>query len=129
MDLVQVYKNIASYYNNEHLVKETAEQIILDFERYGIEIHLPENLHCAYDELYDQLLPEISHLLAANSQKIMAMLYTIDVSETAIKKEAYVHPEKELSDVITHLILEREFKKILSRHYFRSISNNESLEA
>lgn len=129
MDLKQVYNNIASYHNNEQLVKETAEQIILDFERYGIEIHFPENLHYAYDELYAQLLPEISTLLSGNSEKIMAMLYAIDVSEKAIKQEAYIHPEKELSDVITHLILEREFKKILTRHYFRNISGNDRLEA
>lgn len=129
MDLKQLYTNIATYHSNEALVRETADQIILDFERYGIEINFPENLHFAYDELYDQLLPELNQLLAANNEKIMAMLYAIDVSEALINKEANEHPTKNLPEVITHLILEREFKKVLTRYYFRSISDNNTLKA
>ena len=123
MDLKQVYSNVAAYHNNEKYVRETAEQIILDFERFGIEIQFPENLHFAYDELYDQLLPEIDQLLANNQGKLMAMLYAIDVSESLIKKTALLNPEKNFADIVTNLTMDREFKKVLTRNYFKSQSD------
>lgn len=127
MELKQVYSNISLFHNNEKYVRETAEQIILDFERFGIEIHFPENLHYAYSELYDQLFPEIAQLLESNHGKLMAMLYAIDVSEKLIKKEAYSHPEKNLADIVTHLTLDREFKKVLTRNYFKDQENFNNL--
>lgn len=120
MDLKQVYSNVSVYYNNEKFVRETASQIILDFERFGIEIQFPENLHFAYDELFNQLLPEIENLLNTNQERLMAMLYAIDVSETLIKRKANLNPEKNFADLITDLTLDREFKKVLTRNYFKS---------
>lgn len=120
MDLKQVYSNVSLYHNNEKYVRETAEQIILDFQRFGIEIQFPANLRFAYDELYNQLLPEIENLLNTNQEKLMAMLYAIDVSEAKIKKETSLKPDINFADLITDLSLDREFKKVLTRHYFKS---------
>lgn len=120
MDLKQVYSNVSLYHNNEKYVRETAEQIILDFQRFGIEIQFPANLRFAYDELYNQLLPEIENLLNTNQEKLMAMLYAIDVSEAKIKKETSLKPDINFADLITDLTLDREFKKVLTRHYFKS---------
>lgn len=123
MDLKQVYNNVAVYYNNEKFVRETAAQIILDFERFGIAIQFPKNLQFAYHELYNQLLPEIEELLNTNQEKLMAILYSIDVSEARLKKEAILKPDKNFADIITDLTLDREFKKVLTRNYFKLQDN------
>ncbi len=128
MELQQVYQQVELYHGNEQYVRETAEQIIKDFERYGIDIHFPINLHYAYDELYDQLIVEIARLLAENEGKLMAMLYTIDVSEKKIVEEARKQPDKGIAEIITEQTLDREFKKVLTRHYFKRQAENKELE-
>ncbi len=128
MKLEQVYQQVETYQGNELYVRETAEQIIRDFERYGIDITFPIDLRYAYDELYDQLLVEITRLVAMDEGKLMAMLYTIDVSEKKIVMEAHEHPDKGIAQIITEQTLDREFKKVLTRHYFKAISENRSLE-
>ncbi len=128
MELKQVYQQVEKYHGNEQYVRETAEQIIKDFERYGIDIQFPQNLHFAYDELYDQLIIEIERLLALNEGKLMAMLYTIDVSEKKIVEQAHQQKEKGIAEIITEQTLDREFKKVLTRHYFKQASQNKSLE-
>lgn len=103
---------------NEQIVHETAQQVIKDFANFGMDIKFPENLKYAYDELYDQLKIIIFELMQKNPGKLSALLYQIDVDERKMKQNT---PEMfEEHEWITDLILEREFFKVLTRHYFRN---------
>ena len=72
----------------------------------------------AYDELFDQLTETVKALLDENAQKLFSLLYTIDISESSVQKGLREMKDLPVNDALTHLILERELKKVLTREYF-----------
>ena len=103
---------------NEQIVRETAEQVIKDFGNFGMEISFPEDLHYAYDELFDQLKLIIFDLMQKNPSRLSALLYQIDVDERKMREDTPgMFGEHEW---VANLILEREFLKVLTRHYFKN---------
>jgi hypothetical protein len=106
------------YHNDREIVHLTSLQVIKDFARFGYDIEFPADLCYAYDDLFNQLVTAIRELLANDLSKLYALLYAIDVNETTIKKEVALRMDMPFNDVITHLILERELKKVITREYF-----------
>lgn len=111
--------DITRYRNNEDIIRETAEQVIKDFGTYGIEIIFPSTIKWAYKELFEQLERHISELLSTNNKMLLSLLYTIDLSENMIRINSQKNPDKDLSEIVTELILERELKKVILRNYFK----------
>ena len=109
---------IKKYHDDREIVRKTALQLIKDFDRFGIRIQFPVDLSLAYDELYIQLLRVIQNLMNTNLSTLYSLLYTIDLSENTIKKGAAKMEDFELHEVISHLLLERELRKVLTREYF-----------
>lgn len=105
---------------NELYVKETAEQIIKDFALFGMDISFSGNVITAYDELFKQLEAHVSYLLTNNHDKLLALLYQIDLSEKKLREE--LSSDSMLSEIqqIAELIIQRELLKVLTRHYFKS---------
>lgn len=107
---------------NEQIIKETAEQVIKDFSTFGMDIQFPDDIHYAYDSLFDQLKDLICDLMERYPEKLSSLLYQIDVDEKKIK-----NPDVEIfheHEWISEMILEREFHKVLTRHYFKNIENS-----
>jgi len=104
--------------NDREIVRKTALQVIRDFNRFGIEIKFPGDLRMAYDELYAQLSPIIQELLNTNLSTVYSILYTVDLNEYKIKKGVAEMPDLELHEVISHLLLDRELRKVLTRDFF-----------
>lgn len=116
--LPQKKEDFVRYHKDREIVRKTALQVAKDFATFGFDITFPDNLLMAYDELFDQLAPVIRDLIEIQSGKLYALLYTIDLSEAAIRKGTAEMGDMDLSDAVTHLILERELKKVLTREYF-----------
>lgn len=112
-------KSLQSYYNHEEIIKDTALQVKKDFASYGYDVELPEDIRWMYEDLFVQLVPKLGDLLSNHNRQLLAMLYTIDVSELKIRKEASSRPDVPLAEIITEMVLERELKKVITRHYFR----------
>lgn len=109
-------ENLDAYYRRADLINQTANQIIKDFEWYGMEIKFSGKEENAYTELFDQIKPAIETLLNNNAEKLMEVLYRIDVNE---KKLADAGSDKtNVSEVITDLIIRRELQKVVTRNYF-----------
>lgn len=119
MNLDLSKSGLEKYYDKEDVIRQTANQVLKDFALFGIQIDFPENINYAYKELYVQLEEKIEGLLALNNQKLLSLLYQIDIPEKKIQRSASAEPERNLSDVVTELILERELKKVLTRLYFK----------
>ncbi len=103
----------------EKFVLLTAEQVRKDFAMFGMEVQFSGNVNFAYTELFNQLLVFIDKLLSEDSEKLMSLLYQIDLSEKELsKKEPNIEFET-IPEIITHKILERELKKVLLRAYFK----------
>jgi hypothetical protein len=111
-------EDFLKHQNDRETVRKTAQQVIKDFAFFNIEVRFPEELSQAYNDLFDQLTVIVAHMLSENSEKLYAILYQIDLSEAAIRKGVAQMNNLTLNDVITHLILERELKKVLTRKYF-----------
>ena len=106
------------------LIRETAERIIKDFDLFGFVINFSGKEETAYDELKNQLLPVFNELLSKDKQKLMRMLYVIDISETKLSTTIKKHPNETLGSIISHLIIERELQKVITRRYYSQKGNN-----
>ncbi len=137
MNLPEItHRNIAQLLNKETIINETIAQIQKDFGMYNINIQFDGNTETAYEQLMDGLTLEVKHLLANDKSKLQSILYRIDLSEKAIKK-AFQHTLANSNQtliindntnnfdnqqlVISHEIIVRELKKVLTRNYFKNL--------
>jgi len=103
----------------EKFVLLTAEQVRKDFAMFGMEVTFSGNVSFAYNELFEQLNIHINELLNKDYEKLMSLLYQIDLSEKELTKQDPGYQFETLSEIVTHKILERELKKVLIRTYFK----------
>lgn len=104
---------------DEKFVLLTAQQVKKDFAMFGLDIYFSGNVNFAYQELFDQLKVHINKLLNNDYEKLMSLLYQIDLSEKEISRNDPNFQFDSFSEIITHKILERELKKVLIRTYFK----------
>ena len=110
----------ATYINRLDLIRDTAHQIIKDFDMFGLEIKFSGNAYNAYEELFQQIEPHIKRLIMNNQSKFMGILYRIDVSEEQIKKAVQDHASESFSEIITDLVIKRELQKVVIRSQFKN---------
>ncbi len=103
----------------EKFVLLTAEQVRKDFAMFGMDVQFSGNVNFAYEELFEQLGVYIDKLLNSDSEKLMSLLYQIDLSEKELAKNDLNVQFETIPEIITHKILERELKKVLIRTYFK----------
>ena len=113
------FTNLSKYINRLDLIKDTASQIIKDFDMFGMEIKFSGNAYNAYQELFEQIEPHINKLIHTNQSKFMSVLYRIDVSELQIKKAVNENTSEPFSDIITDLIIKRELQKVVIRNHYK----------
>ncbi len=99
---------IEKYRHDLEVIRNTALQVAKDFAMFGFDISLPVNELHAYEDLMAQLTPVIEMQMHKNPEQLNRLLYRIDVSE---KQSAVATNAREL----THLILERELMKVITR--------------
>ena len=119
-------EDLDKYRNDAEIVHKTALQIIKDFAQFSFDISFPVDLNIAYINLFEQLSPAIKDLLNTNITKLYSLLYCIDLNENNIKNGMKDMVDVPLHEVITHLVLERELKKVITRDYFNK--NSSALE-
>jgi hypothetical protein len=112
--------NISQYFNKLELIKDTANQIIKDFDMFGLEIKFSGSTYNAYEELFDQIQPHIHKLLSDNPKKFMSVLYRIDLSDIQVKKAVEANSSESVSEIITDLIIKRELQKVVIRNHYKN---------
>ncbi|MBN4061847.1 MAG: hypothetical protein COA57_09990 [Flavobacteriales bacterium] len=111
-------KDLTPFFKKTEIICETAQQIIKDFGIYGKEITFSGNAKAAYNELFSQIEPIISKMLSEEYEKFLSVLYRIDISEKQIAQATSEEKASSPSAIITHIIIERELKKVVTKHYF-----------
>ena len=94
--------------------------------RQSMEIDLPENI--SFDLLKEQLSSHINFLIRSDFQKLVSILYRVDVNESKLKQLLKENPDADAANIITDLIIERQLQKIRSRqehHPDENISDDE----
>ncbi len=81
--------------------------------RQSINIELPD--YISLEELKRKLAIHINHLIQSDFEKLLSLLYRIDVSEAKLKYLLQKNKEEIAADTIAELIIERQLQKIESR--------------
>jgi len=110
--------SIQPYLNDIDILNQTAQQIQKDFSFFNINIFFEEDTKDAYSKLSEQILPSIKQLLASDYQKLIALLYRVDINETQIKRESLSNTKKPFEEIITQLIIKRCLQKVVLRKLF-----------
>jgi hypothetical protein len=79
----------------------------------------PADAH-SLEELIEKLEYYINGLIQHDFQKLVMLLYRIDVSETKLRLLLKENPGENSSKMIAHLIIERQKQKIKSRQDYES---------
>ncbi|GET25009.1 hypothetical protein [Prolixibacter sp. NT017] len=121
MNLPDIHNdNVARFLDSTAVVQETAEQIMKDFAMFGITITFSGNTDHAYHELHEQLVDQIRHLLTNDYQRLLSVLYQVDITQREITQAGLDLPDYNEMEVLAHQIIVRDLKKVLTRRYFKS---------
>ena len=115
--------DISDYQNKVEIIQETAEQIIKDFGIFGLQLTFEGKAENAYQQLFEQILPHITTLAKTNKQKLMGIIYRIDISDRQLKNALENATHSTFEETITHLILKRELQKVVIRHHFKNATD------
>ena len=84
---------------------------------HSMEMELKENI--SMDELKNVLSGYIHQLINNNFNKLVSILYRIDVNETKLKELLQDNPAADAGKIIAELIIDRQWQKIKSRNESR----------
>jgi len=121
MELPQVRNdNVSRLLNRDEIVRDTASQIMKDFGMFGVEITFSGKVQNAYDELHSQLTVQISELIQTNYDKLLSVLYQVDITDREIARAEQELPHYSHIEIIAHQVIVRDLKKVLLRRYFKT---------
>jgi hypothetical protein len=88
----------------------------------SLEISMPATI--SYEELRENLIIHINHLINHDFEKLVFYLYRIDVNESKMKHLLDQREGENAAGLIADLIIERQLEKIKSRQQFRQQDND-----
>lgn len=110
--------NLEQYYSNRKIIDETMRQLEKDFSLETNSIQIKDYQGNLFEQFFEVVYPVISRLITNNYQQFLNTLYKIDVNEQKLKQElAKVDPSK-YTEIVTHLVLQRELQKVLLRNIY-----------
>ncbi len=89
-------------------------------------LQLPETITA--EELQQELAAFVNSLINTNFEKLISLLYRIDISEIQLKELLKNNEDKNAGDIIAALIIERQQQKIKFRQLFSQDNDNISEE-
>jgi hypothetical protein len=93
------------------------EKELIPLLNKDINTNFPD--HITTDELKNELSDFINDLIQKDFQKLVSILYRVDVDETKLKRILKEQADKDAAVIIANLILERELQKIETRKKFK----------
>jgi hypothetical protein len=90
--------------------------------RQSMDFDLPENI--SFEILKEKLSAYINHLIQADFEKLVSLLYRIDVSESKLKYLLHENPGEDAGKIIADLVIERQLQKIESRRQYNKRDEN-----
>jgi hypothetical protein len=81
--------------------------------RQSLSIDLPDDI--SFELLKQKLSTHINQLIQSDFQKLISLLYRIDISESKLRQLLQQKQGEDAADTIADLIIERQLQKIKSR--------------
>ncbi len=75
------------------------------------------------EELKEKLSAQINQMIQTDFQKLVSLLYRIDVNESRLKLLLKEYPGEDAGKIIAELIIERQLQKIKSRSESKNEKN------
>ena len=97
-------------------LNETVEQLEKDFLMVGVNFDVPKPV-LSYSSLFNFTLHLVDSLNEKDSQKILNLLYRIDLSEEIVKDEMQ-QTDLSFTKMISEMIVKRELYKVIIRKKF-----------
>ena len=97
-------------------LNETVEQLEKDFLMVGVTFDVPKPV-LSYFSLFNFTLHLVDALNEKDSQKILNLLYRIDLSEEIVKDEMQ-QTDLSFTKMISEMIVKRELYKVIIRKKF-----------
>lgn len=117
MELPVSPAHLQAFAKRPDLLQQVIAQLTKDFQLSGFEVHFSGNDDNAYQELTDQLLPLIGHMLEYQAERFWTLLYAIDLNEAKVRDALFGDDVNSLQH-LTDLILKRELQKVVIRNYY-----------
>ncbi len=76
-----------------------------------------------FKKLYEELVAHINHMLQHDFDRLLGILYRIDVNEARLRYMLQSNPDTDAATLIANLIIERQLQKIKTRQEFRRDDN------
>lgn len=114
---------IDNYLTNELVFKNTIIQIKKDFEFAGLELVLNDFNKIDFNKLAEVIKLQVHFLLHKNYAGFLNLLYRIDLSEAALKKQTKIEPYIEFELIVAELIIKRELQKVVTKEFYKKNSN------
>ncbi|MBS1654187.1 MAG: hypothetical protein JSU05_05020 [Bacteroidetes bacterium] len=93
-----------------------SNQLIQELNR-SLALSLPGQI--PHDKLVSILAEKINTLITTDFDRLISILYRIDVSEAKLKYWLKENPSEDAAKIIAALIIERQMLKIESRKHFK----------
>lgn len=100
-----------------HLLSNDTLRIVAEsVERtFDVDVPIPTQPSELYRPLREALVQRIIELLTKNPERLMAILYRIDVSESIVHEIFSTALPPDVPDLLADAILERQVQKVVSR--------------
>ena len=111
-------KNVSLYCNKPEVIQQLIEQMKKDFDWTDLSFILSDQQEL-YQNLVNLIKPFISKLIDDNYQKLLELLYRIDINEKVLAETINTSDKDNLAEEITKLIILRELQKVVRRNYYK----------
>lgn len=95
------------------------ERITIEIIQQNFNMELPEADRNNFIHFRELLIEEISFLLNHNFEKLLGILYRIDVDEQLVKTTLADNSGKPAAEIISDLIIQRQMQKAVTRIKYR----------
>jgi len=98
-------------------MNDSAEQLLQELARL-------EASGSSVQETQQKLSAYLNNLINDDFEKLVQLLYRLDIDETKLKRTLQDHPQHHAGELIADMIIERQLQKIKSRKEFNQRDNN-----
>ena len=93
-------------------------QVQKDFSMEAMEIS--NSKVSTLDEIYNHVYPQVESFIKHDFNSLMRLLYRIDISENAVKKQMDLMPD-DTAQALSTLIVKREIQKVVLRKQYSDL--------
>lgn len=104
----------------QELIQATILQIEKDFLQNGLELSWSKHEISSVAQLAEQLNQVFEWLLERDEQRLLQILYRIDLGEEKLQIAMRNNVDQSLASLLSKMVLLREAQKVIIRHHYKN---------